>query len=95
MAKETRIIFDPTDIRNIRIVCSTCKGGAVLPLAKTMDFKLPHNCPHCRAGWFDGLGSYDSIIGATYQLLKAVHYLHSEPVDEKVPLTVRFEIDGE
>lgn len=94
MVKETRIIFAPTDVKQMRVVCSGCKGEIVRPLSAS-NFKLPQSCPHCNYDWWDKTRDDDPIIKHTKQLLDAMHYLLKAPEAEGTPFTARFEIDGE
>ena len=94
MVKETRIVFEPTDILQQRIVCSACRGEIVRPRTKT-EFKLPTDCPNCGTEWSDPHGQKDPVIEATKSLLSALHYLQTAPIGKAPPFTARFEIDGE
>ena len=47
MVKEIRIVFEPSDIVSLRIVCVNCDGEIVYPL--TAAFKPAIQCPHCRS----------------------------------------------
>ena len=87
MAKQTRHIFDLTDVKAVRLQCSHCRKEAVQSLESA---KATKECPFCGKDWemSDPQGMReDNYLMVCYmqQLLK-----------EDTPLmTVRFELDGE
>ena len=95
MVKEVRFIFSPKDVKQMRVVCSTCKGEIVRPVL-IASFHLPKSCPQCNTEWWDDrFAENDPIIQQTKALLDIMNYLIRNPAKDTPPFTVRFEIDGE
>ena len=87
MVKETRHIFDLSDIKAVRYQCRYCKGEVVQELLK---YKVPDKCPLCGEIWEERRGNVpmepNSLLARAIQdVLRA----------ECLPMTVRFEIEGE
>ncbi len=87
MVKETRIVFDLSDTKALRLKYSHCGREAVLPIART---EVPKQCPLCHNDWevdYPGNSRGDNWqLGDVMQrFLKAEH----------PRMTVRFEVDGE
>ena len=51
MTQEAKIVFDVSDIVNIRITCANpaCRGETMCPL--NADYKIPSACPYCGDTW--------------------------------------------
>ncbi|MDE2684144.1 MAG: hypothetical protein OXI54_08345 [Chloroflexota bacterium] len=74
MVKQTRILFDPGDIEQMRLCCGHCGGDASYPFSQT--FKVPARCPHCLADWWDdrpGMKLTEAEAHAI-NLARAIHY---------------------
>jgi DNA-directed RNA polymerase subunit RPC12/RpoP len=52
MVKQTRIIFGPQDLVQIRIHCGSCSGELTFPIERLP--KLPTECPHCGGRLLEG-----------------------------------------
>ena len=88
MVKQTRHIFDISDIKAVRFQCGRCKKEAVQPLEAA---EVERECPFCHEEWevtIPGAARGDSwsMVYSMRQLLRRVDSLR---------MTVRFEIDGE
>ena len=94
LVKQTRILFEPTDIIQVRIVCTKCKGDIGHPLHRR-SFQLPDKCPHCHEEWKDERFPMDRMAAETLKLLEAANYLSKATEADSSPFMVRFEIDGE
>ena len=92
MVKEVKIVFDPQDIRQFRLVCKKCKSEFARPLPQE-EYKLPSRCPVCREFWWDDRYSAQGEIGAIVNLLEAVNTLSKMQEDGKLQFDVRFETD--
>ena len=86
MVKETRHIFDLTDIKAVRLQCNSCKKEFVQSL---VDNTIPDYCPSpkCDRRW-ENAQKTDN-----YHLLRAARAILFDPTS--LPMTIRFEIDGE
>ena len=87
MVKQTRHIFDLSDIRALRLQCAHCGREAVQPIKAT---EVPKQCPLCREDWEDDYpngnrGDNWRMVAAMRRLLKA----------DSPRMTIRFEIDAE
>ena len=88
MVKQTRHIFDLSDVKAIRFQCANpnCKGEVVQSMLK---YKMPDDCPLCGAGWTDNA---DGAMGPNRLLARSIQdVLRSD----NLPMTVRFEINGD
>ena len=99
MVKQTRIIFDPSDILQMRLRCGHCDGDASYPFNKRT-LSVPNACPHCHEEWWEnapGVRLTDAEAHAL-NLVQAVHYfLNPRNADELdgLPFGIHLEIDGE
>ena len=87
MVKETRHIFDLSDIKAIRLQCSHCKGEVVQAV---LEYKLPADCPLCGEDW--DIPRPDGSMGPNRLLARAIQDVVRS---QSLPMTIRFEIDGE
>ena len=71
MVRNTRIVFDPPDIVQMRIVC-TCGGESTYPFNRT--FNLPRRCPFCDVDWWNPYGPLTNALTHARNLALAVHY---------------------
>ena len=87
MVKETRVIFDLSDIKAVRLQCSHCGREAVQSVEST---EVPKRCPFCNEDW--DLDLPNGHRGSSYSLIRNIQTL----LKKDTPLmTIRFEIDGE
>ena len=70
MVKETRQIFDLSDIKAIRLWCQHCKREAVQSVLAT---DVPKQCPFCRKDWEPDYPG--SVRGDNFQIMKAMQRL--------------------
>lgn len=87
MVKQTRHIFDLTDIKAVRFRCSGCGGELVQSLSGAA---IPTVCPSpaCDERWAPAQSTASDTAGLIEYARKVL--LHPDP-----KMTVRFEIDGE
>ena len=87
MTQERKIVFDVSDIVNIRVVClnSKCHGETMCPLGGK--YRIPAECPYCESDWHKSHGGSNT---PEMQLVKALRniQLQSNP-----PAMLRFEMD--
>ena len=89
MTVETLITFGLSDITNIRVVCSGCKGEVMSPL--NARHSPPERCPYCDANW--KAGSTDAYGRVTeFSFLSAMRHLLNQT---DTPIELRFEIRDE
>ena len=88
MVKQTRHIFDLSDVKAIRFQCANpnCKSEVVQSILK---YKMPSDCPLCGAGWEDSVGD---AMGPNSLLTRAIQDILRS---SNLPMTVRFEINGD
>ncbi len=55
MVKETRVVFDLTDIVSVRFVCAECFGEVVHHIDDKVK-RIPDRCPACNAPWDGATG---------------------------------------
>ena len=99
MVKETIVVFDPSDIRRIRLVCRKCQGEFSRPIPQG-EYKLPSKCPtkcpnpNCKEEWWDDRYGPEGRIKAAVNLLHSINKL-AQPVKEGPPLRfdIRLEMD--
>ena len=84
MVKETRHIFDLTDIKAVRLQCNKCQVELVQRLEKS---QISLECPTCETRWLPQSGTSD--------ISNLIHYAKRIVQYGNEPLTIRFEIDGE
>ena len=88
LVKQTRHIFDLSDIKAVRFQCSGCGGELVQTLG---DAAIPTNCssPGCTERWapenVDTVSHNAALISHANRLV----------VNPNQQYTIRFEIDGE
>jgi hypothetical protein len=91
MTIESRILFDPADIKAVIFECSAC-GARVSASAKTMD-KPPYQCPMGHAwGWNKETG-YRSSESPFRAFLTSLAKLQ-DPLYGQMGFKVFLEIDG-
>ena len=88
MVKETRHIFDLSDIKAIRLQCPCCHREAVQSVEDT---DVSTRCPFCNADW-ESNDLPNNQRGLAYHL---VRNLKSLLCQQSTPVVIRFEIDGE
>ena len=89
MAKQTRYLFDLSDIRAIRLHCNSCEGEAVQSVEGT---KFPGTCPLCLEDW--EINSPNGVGRDNWQLVRTMKVLVNA-VAQNPKMTIRFEIDGD
>ena len=85
MAKETRHLFDLSDIVAIRLHCNHCGRDAVQSLKAT---DVPKKCPLCGKEW--EVDPTPNVRGDNWQLIHAMQGL-VKAATENPGMTVRFE----
>ncbi len=79
MVKETRLIFDVTDIKALRIKCKRCLNELAMRLES--EHGIPDDCPVCRtSNWAVGTQAY-----ALWKALQG-------PVDTRACAMISFEL---
>ena len=85
MTKETRIIFEVSDISRVRVKCAECEGEITYKLdAKRIN--TSSECPHCGQVWFSNESPLRAIVGIMRRLLV--------PAGDGWPISIRFEISS-
>ena len=87
VVKQTQHIFDLTDVLAIRLQCGHCKAEVVNPQS---GYRMPGECPLCGEPWDTDLP--DGSMGPNRLLTRAIQDVLRH---ENLPVTVRFEIDGD
>ena len=96
MVKEQVVVFDPGDIRRIRLVCHKCQGefSKMIPQG---EYKLPDHCPNpdCNERWWESKYSPEGRIKAAVDLLYALNKL-ATPSNGTAPLKfgIQLEMEG-
>ena len=85
MVKQTRIVFEASDLVAVKVQCCDCHGEVHAPLTKLASLI---DCPLCGHGWEKSGG-----MSATRQLLRALRDLPDD--GDGLTRTVTFEIDAE
>ena len=89
MVKESRIVFGPSDIDRLRVVCK-CGGEVVFPMHDNA-IRLPRECPQCNDEWTSDFAGYASTThAATEALSKSMRKL--EKCEKDAPFSVLFEL---
>ena len=84
MVKETRIVFNLSDIKRVKFSCASCNGH--VGMEETWDF-LPHACPWCNRSWDNN--------EATQHANALLKLLTFNPKVENPSVVISLEIDGE
>ena len=87
MVKETRQVFDLSDIKAIRFQCGHCKREVVQPLDTA---EVTKKCPICKEEWEANLPG--EARGPNYALIR---YMKELVRIDSPKMTVRFEIEGD
>ena len=87
MVKETHILFAGTDITNVRVHCTKCKGQVLYPMAE--DTLLLRECPYCGASWVGDSESYRHLS----DLLDALRFFRKSSAQHR--LTTTFEMPAD
>ena len=87
MVKETRHIFDLSDVKALRLRCECCGREAVQSIQKT---EVKKRCPFCNQDWENEMPG--ATRGTNYNLVRNIQILLKTDTPR---MTVRFEIDGE
>ncbi len=87
MVKQTRIIFDLSDIKAVRLQCGHCKAEVA---DEVLNYRLPKQCPLCGEDWDSQLAN--DPMGPNQLLIRAIKDVLQS---DRLPMMVRFEIDGE
>ncbi len=84
MTQESKIVFDISDISNIRVVCLDpgCLGEIMCPLGSK--YRIPRECPYCETQWVT-----NGSDTAEMQLVKA---LRNVQLQSNSRTKLRFEI---
>ena len=91
MVKETRLVFEPGDILNVRVTCDKCKGQMVYPLVE--GFPVPDTCPHCQTPFVLSAGIGRAVIHHTAALLTAIKFFAANKNES--PVVIQLEIHDE
>lgn len=86
VVRETRQIFNLSDIKAVRFQCRHCKREVVQSLASA---EVGQRCPLCKEEWESTLPG--DPRSANYFLIEYAKQLLNSPA----AMTIRFEIDGE
>ena len=86
MVKQTRVIFDLTDLQALRLQCGACRREVVQAIGAT---EIPKRCPLCGEDW--EVDNPNGYRGPNYQLVRAMQMILATDTPR---LTIRFEIDG-
>ena len=87
MVKQTRHIFDLSDVKALRLRCGHCGREAVQSIETT---EVPKTCPFCNDEWEVDLPQGGR--GWNYALVMDMRRVLKECTQK---MTIRFEIDGE
>ena len=87
MVKETRQIFDVSDIKAIRLYCAHCGREAVQSIKAT---EVPKKCPFCNQDWENDYPGDNR--GYNWQMVRSIQALVGT---DNPRMIIRFEIDGE
>lgn len=91
MVKQTRHIFDLSDILALRMQCHRCGQETVQTVEAA---KVLTACPLCHDEWETVPSS--GIRSDNWQLVQAIRGILREAANNPpAPMTIRFEIDGE
>lgn len=84
MTQETRIVFDLSDIVNIRLVCANpeCGGETMCPLGSK--YQIPEKCPYCPERWITN--------GSDTPEAKLVKAMRHVQLQSNPPVELRFEM---
>ena len=94
MVKHVRIVFGPSDICDMQIVCKCGARVAHSPTRKHYR-RPPDKCPSCDTGWWDSeLQHQPPAVMAMFNILEGIHFL-TVSNESETPFTIHFEIDGE
>ena len=87
MTKETHLVFELSDLKNLRITCRNCKGSILCPIS---DEKRAHanECPHC--GGEIGLARTEN---AAAKFVEAMRMILAK--DDGLKVDLKFEIEIE
>ena len=93
MVKETRIIFDPSDIRRMRVVCK-CGADITYPHSKKHFSNPLTRCPSCGDEWWDPNFPNDRPrVRYMLELLRVLHSLAGTEGNDEPNFKVSFEIE--
>ena len=92
MVKETKIVFELSDLTAIRFVCTACEGEVVHPNdskstnpnARKLD--IPERCPSCNKPW-------EREYSSRQLAEKLMELLQWIPNVDNPRIAIRFEID--
>jgi len=87
MVKETRIVFDLSDITAFKVRCSASSCGSEIT-ASLENLSGLTACPVCREGWEDSR----TQVSAVRETLRALRNLQRDPNPSR---QIVFEIDGD
>lgn len=96
MVKQTRIIFSPGDIVQMRLVCGECGGESSFPFSRTFD--VPERCTYCLAEWWEKKREQPRAKEHALNLSRAIHYfLNPENAVEigDLKFSIQMDIDVE
>jgi len=95
MVKETRVIFDTSDIRQVRFICK-CGAEMSHPYIKRHFSNPPQRCPSCAEEWWNP-SELNSRPKIQHMLdpIRALHFLTNSGSDDEPNFRLSFEIDGE
>ena len=91
MVKENRIVFGPSDICKIRLICGECQLEVAYPVPQASS-QLTEKCPHCEKRWKIGTGRLARAYQELSSLARAMSFLANP--SNGVPFSVQFEMDG-
>ncbi len=84
MVKQTRHIFDLTDVSQVLLRCrvGACTGEVANSLA---DFEVPDRCPQCKEEWEAPKGGAWALIRQMKEMVEG----------DQIPMSIRFAIDAD
>ena len=75
MAKETRILAGPEDVRQIGLSCTHCNAEVMVNVEEQRPF--PDACPICQTSW-----RHDKRVDDAKYLVQMMQGFHSQPSDK-------------
>ena len=94
MVKETRLVFEISDICNVRIICAHCRGQVLYSLVDR--FPGPEFCPLCHEPWVLPEGQPKVAYKHLQDLLAAIKFFKDGPTKNQTQYwKLNLELDGE
>ena len=87
MVKQKHQVFDLSDVLQVALQCSHCKGEISNSI---VDIQLTDSCPQCGKMWEPT--EPNGYRGKNWELLRAMKQVIN---DDRLPVTIRFKVDGD